>query len=98
MTKAFDFNKIEQLRERLELRQQDMAGLFGVSRVQYNKWVNGFRAGTLPRIREKNMRHIRDSLDAIVWVLRTHGWPPNTDQVEPEARLNELRWLMAQQP
>ncbi len=99
MTKTFDFDKIEQLRERLDLRQQDMADLFGVSRVQYNKWVNHFRAGETIRIRDVNLKRIRDSLDAVVWVLRTHGWPTQAaEQLEPTAKLRELKWLMSQQP
>lgn len=99
MTKVFNFTKIEALRDKLELRQADMADIFGVSRVQYNKWVKGFEAGELPKIRDVNLKKIRDQLDAIVWVLREHGWPLEDSHIlSPEARLRELKRLMQQQP
>ena len=98
MTKVFDFNKIESLRVRLELRKADMADIFGVSRVQYHNWVKGFAAGELPKIRDVNLKKIRDSLDAIVWVLRTHGWPAGTEHLEADAKLCELKRLMREQP
>jgi len=99
MIKVFDFTKIETLREKLGLRQADMADIFGVSRVQYNKWVKGFEAGELPKIRDVNLKKIRDSLDAIVWVLRTHGWPmENAHLYTAEAKLRELKRLMQEQP
>lgn len=99
MTKSFDFKKIEALRMHLTLRKADMADLFGVSRVQYHKWVTGFEAGTLPKIRDVNLKKIRDQLDAIVWVMRTHGWPPEgIHMLSPEAKLRELKRLMQEQP
>ena len=99
MTKVFDFKKIEALRDKLELRQADMADLFGVSRVQYNKWVNGFETGDMPKIRDVNLKRIRDQLDAIVWVLREIGWPMEESHLlSPEAKLRELKRLMQQQP
>jgi DNA-binding XRE family transcriptional regulator len=99
MTKAFDFEKIESLRAHLGLRKADMADLFGVSRVQYHNWVKGYAAGELPKIRDVNLKKIRDSLDAIVWVLRTHGWPmENAHLYSPEAKLRELKRLMQEQP
>lgn len=99
MTKVFDFSKIEALRKKIELRQADMADLFGVSRVQYNKWVKGFEAGELPKIRDVNLKTIRDQLDAIVWVLRERGWPlADSHLLSPEARLVALKRLMQEQP
>jgi transcriptional regulator with XRE-family HTH domain len=99
MIKVFDFTKIETLREKLGLRQADMADIFGVSRVQYNKWVKGFEAGELPKIRDVNLKKIRDQLDVIVWVLREYGWPlEDSHLLSPEARLRALKRLMQQQP
>ncbi len=99
MTKVFNFTKIEALREKLELRQGDMADLFGVSRVQYNKWVKGFEAGELPKIRDVNLKKIRDQLDAIVWVLRERGWPlEDSHLMGPDARLLALKRLIQEQP
>jgi transcriptional regulator with XRE-family HTH domain len=97
-TNTFDFNKIEQLREKLDLRQEDMAELFGVSRVQYNKWVICFRTGGTSRMRDVSRKRVRDSLDAIVWVMRTYGWPTEMTHLEPVARRRELQRMMAEQP
>lgn len=74
-TAKFDFGKIEQLRSHMLLRQSDMAELFGVSRVQYNKWVQKFSSGETPELRGATRTRVRDMLTKLVRVVQVNEWP-----------------------
>lgn len=68
---ALDFEKVELVRERMELTVKDMCKLFGVSRATYYKWVDG------GPMRERNEERVKDTLRQLLPLLKDGSWPPS---------------------
>lgn len=67
--KTLDFAKVEALRKHLLLTLGDMAEILDVSRLTYNKWVDG---GT---IRKSNDEKVRNKLRMLLRIMEKHDWP-----------------------
>lgn len=71
MTKAaIDFEKVELVRERMELTIKDMCVLLNVTRASYYKWVDG------NPIRERNADKVKAVLRQLLPLLKNGTWPP----------------------
>lgn len=82
---TLDFEKVELVRERMELTIKDMCKLLGVSRPTYYKWVDG------GPIRERNEKKIKETLRQVLPLLKHGTWPPTgAKQWTSEQRLNAL--------
>lgn len=68
---TLDFEKVELVRERMELTIKDMCKLLGVSRATYYKWVDG------GSIRERNEKKVKDILRQLLPLLKNGSWPPS---------------------
>lgn len=69
--RSLDFDKVELVRERMDLTIKDMCKLLGVSRATYYKWVEG------GPIRETNEQKVKDVLRKVLPILKDGTWPPN---------------------
>lgn len=84
-----DFEKVELVRERMELTIKDMCKLLGVSRVTYYKWVDG------GPIRERNDKKVRGILRQLLPLIKTGVWPPQGAKHWPsEQRLAAILELL----
>ncbi len=80
-----DFEKVELVRERMELTVKDMCKLLEVSRLTYYRWVNG------GSIRERNEKRVKDILRQLLPILKDGTWPPEGAKYwTSEHRLNTL--------
>lgn len=81
-----DFTKVEMLRKHMLLTTNDIAELFGVSRMTYYGWVRG------KKIRVDNESRVRERLKQLLKVLEG-GWPQPEiiaiDQKQRKLRLVE---------
>lgn len=68
---ALDFDKVELVRERMELTIKDMCKLLDVSRAAYYKWVSG------GPIRESNEEKVKETLRKLLPMLKDGSWPPD---------------------
>lgn len=93
MTKTIDFAKIEAVRGHLRVTQGEMAKAFGVSRLTYNKWVNG------APLRPTNAQRVRDVLRKIMGLIRAQQWPtPDVVALPPAIRCQRLLALLNDEP
>lgn len=91
-TDVINFDKIEKLREHIQISRTSLASLIGVSRVMYWKWLNAYRKGQPIDIGAVNRTHIRDTVTGLVNIVRTTGWPSDAAKSMTEAeRLGFLR-------
>lgn len=83
-----DFKRVEAVRLHMRLRQADMAHLFGVSRLTYVRWVQGYAA------RESSQKIVRARLRELLGIARD-GFPrPETMALKPEERYKQLLALL----
>jgi DNA-binding transcriptional regulator YiaG len=87
---TLDFEKVELVRERMELTIKDMCKLLGVSRATYYKWVDG------GPIRERNEKRVKDTLRQLLPLLKTGAWPPDgAKHWSSEKRLEAILEILA---
>lgn len=84
-----DFSKVEVLRKHLLLSMDDMAQLFGVTRLSYSKWVNGAKP------RGANADTVRNIIRKLLVVMKEHQWPNPVRNLERAERLQRLLDLLA---
>lgn len=88
-----EFDKIEAVRKRLQLTQNDMAIAFGVSRLTYIKWVKG------GAVRPTNAGRIRDTMLKIAALVRTGQWIiQDVAALPPDIRNQRLLALLNTDP
>ena len=79
------FEKVELVRQHMQLTIKDMCELLGVSRASYYKWVEG------GPIRERNEKKVKDILRQLLPLLKNGAWPPQgAKHWSSEQRLNAL--------
>lgn len=84
-----DFEKVELVRQHMQLTIKDMCGLLDVSRASYYKWVEG------GPIRERNEKRVKDILRQLLPLLKNGAWPPEgAKHWDSEQRLNALLELL----
>jgi DNA-binding transcriptional regulator YiaG len=82
---TIDFEKVELVREHMQLTIKDMCKLLDVSRASYYKWVDG------GPIRERNEKKVKDILRQLLPLLKNGTWPPaGAKHWDSEQRLNAL--------
>ena len=82
---TLDFEKVELVRERMDLTIKDMCKLLGVSRATYYKWVSG------GPIRERNEKRVKETLRQLLPLLKDGLWPPAGAKYQTsEQRLDAL--------
>ena len=82
---TIDFEKVELVRQHMQLTIKDMCELLGVSRASYYKWVEG------GPIRERNEKKVKDILRQLLPLLKNGTWPPQgAKHWSSEQRLNAL--------
>lgn len=80
-----DFEKVELVREKMQLTIGDMAKLFGVTRATYYAWVRG------GKIRQHNVAKVKDTLRQVLPLLRSGEWPPSgSSKMSSGDRLDSL--------
>jgi hypothetical protein len=83
-----DFAKVEALRRHMLLTTNDMASLFGVSRMTYYGWVRG------KELRKSNDATVRALLKKLLNIMVEEKWPtPDViamEQPQRKERLDEL--------
>lgn len=83
-----DFTKVEALRKHMLLTTDNMASLFGVSRMTYYGWVKG------KPLRKSNDTTVRAMLKRLLSVMVEDKWPPPEviamEQPQRKERLDEL--------
>ena len=85
-----DFEKVESLRRHMLLNVNDMAELFGVSRMTYYGWLKG------KPIRPKNDAKVREVLRDLLAIMANHGWPmPEVIAADSKLRIVKLKELLA---
>jgi DNA-binding XRE family transcriptional regulator len=86
MTKTpIDFEKVELVRERMELTIKDMCKLLNVTRASYYKWVDGHP------IRDRNADKVKGVLRQLLPLLKDGVWPPQgAKHMSSEQRLTSL--------
>lgn len=89
-SEGLDFVKVEALRNHLLLTMEDMAKLFGVTRLSYFKWVHGAPP------RATRLKHIRTVLRKLLAITKEHQWPNPVRSLDRETRLNRLLELLSQ--
>jgi DNA-binding XRE family transcriptional regulator len=84
-----DFVKVEALRKHMMLTNNDMASLFGVSRMTYYGWVRG------KIIRKANDGTVRIVLKQLLSIMVDDKWPtPDVIAMEQKQRKERLDELM----
>jgi len=84
-----DFTKVEALRKHMMLTNNDMASLFGVSRMTYYGWVRG------KIIRKANDGTVRTVLKQLLSIMVDDKWPtPDVIAMEQKQRKERLDELM----
>jgi DNA-binding transcriptional regulator YiaG len=87
---TLDFEKVELVRERMELTIKDMCKLLGISRATYYKWVDG------GPIRERNEKKVKDTLRQLLPLLKAGTWPPaGAKHWTSEKRLTTILEILA---
>jgi DNA-binding XRE family transcriptional regulator len=83
-----DFTKVEALRKHMLLTTDNMASLFGVSRMTYYGWAKG------KPLRKSNDVQVRATLKKLLAVMVEDKWPPPEviamEQPQRKERLDEL--------
>lgn len=83
-----DFTKVEALRKHMLLTTDNMASLFGVSRMTYYGWVKG------KPLRKSSDTAVRARLKQLLSVMVEDKWPPPDviamEQPQRKERLDEL--------
>lgn len=84
-----DFTKVEALRKHMLLTTNDMASLFGVSRMTYYGWVRG------KVIRKSNDGTVRAVLKQLLSIMVEDKWPtPDVIAMEQKQRKERLDEFM----
>lgn len=85
-----DFDKIDALRRHMLLTKENMAELFGVSRITYYTWLKGSKP------HKKREEKIRVLLRKLVQCVAKEKWPmPSVFVAEQPDRLLQLQELLA---
>jgi DNA-binding XRE family transcriptional regulator len=80
-----DFTKVEALRKHMMLTTNDMASLFGVSRMTYYGWVRG------KVLRKTNDEIVRIVLKQLLSIMVEDKWPtPDVIAMEQKQRKERL--------
>ena len=80
-----DFTKVEALRKHMMLTTNDMASLFGVSRMTYYGWVRG------KVLRKTNDETVRTVLKQLLSIMVEDKWPtPDVIAMEQKQRKERL--------
>ena len=80
-----DFTKVEALRKHMMLTTNDMASLFGVSRMTYYGWVRG------KVLRKANDETVRTVLKQLLSIMVDDKWPtPDVIAMEQKQRKERL--------
>lgn len=80
-----DFTKVEALRKHMMLTTNDMASLFGVSRMTYYGWVRG------KVLRKTNDETVRIVLKQLLSIMVEDKWPtPDVIAMEQKQRKERL--------
>ena len=80
-----DFTKVEALRKHMMLTTNDMASLFGVSRMTYYGWVRG------KVLRKTNDEMVRTVLKQLLSIMVEDKWPtPDVIAMEQKQRKERL--------
>jgi len=88
---AIDFEKVELVRERMQLTISEMASLLGVSRATYYAWTGG------GPIRPRNARKVKDVLKEILPLLKDEAWPvPGVRTMTSKERMSALIDILEQ--
>lgn len=86
-----DFAKVEALRKHMLLTVNNMAELFGVSRMTYYSWLNGVQP------RKANAGTVRNTLMKLLAVMTDYEWPqPEVIAMEQEQRYSKLLEILAE--
>jgi len=86
-----DFTKVEALRKHMLLTTNDMASLFGVSRMTYYGWVRG------KPLRYNNSEYVKAMLKKLLVIMTEHQWPqPEVIVMSQEQRKQHLEKLLEQ--
>lgn len=92
MPKPLDFAQVEVLRKHLLISVATMAGVMGVSRMTYYKWVTGQAA-----IRPRKEVLVRAQIIKLLSLITDHEWPtPEVRGLEPSARSTRLLALLSE--
>jgi DNA-binding XRE family transcriptional regulator len=84
-----DFTKVEALRKHMLLTTNDMASVFGVSRMTYYGWVRG------KPLRKSSDESVRTMLKRLLSVMVDDKWPtPDVIAMEQKQRKERLDDLM----
>jgi DNA-binding XRE family transcriptional regulator len=84
-----DFSKVEALRKHMLLTTNDMASVFGVSRMTYYGWVRG------KPLRKSSDEAVRTVLKQLLSLMVDHKWPtPDVIAMEQKNRKERLDELM----
>ena len=85
MPNPLDFAKVEALRKHMMLTTNDMASLFGVSRMTYYGWVRG------KVLRKTNDETVRIVLKQLLSIMVEDKWPtPDVIAMEQKQRKERL--------
>ena len=88
-TPPIDFSKVEALRKHMLLTTNDMASLFGVSRMTYYGWVRG------KVLRKSNDGTVRAVLKKLLNIMVEDKWPtPDVIAMEQPQRKERLDVLL----
>jgi DNA-binding XRE family transcriptional regulator len=80
-----DFAKVEVLRKHLMITQNDMAQIFGVSRITYLSWIKG------TPLRQKNLTNAKRIIRRLIGLVKDHDWPSlEVRKLEHQDRLQRL--------
>ena len=88
---GIDFDKVELVRESMQLTISDMASLLGVSRATYYAWTGG------GPIRPRNARKVKEVLKELLPLLKDGAWPvPGVRAMTSKERLRTLIDILEQ--
>ncbi len=80
---------MEEQRDKLKLRAEDMAKVLGVSRITYYKWR---KSGI---VRLTTLAGVEATLRKITRIMRDHNWPTGPEMsIAPEQRTERLILLL----
>lgn len=86
---TLDFEKVELVRQRMQLTVKDMCALLDVSRATYYKWVEG------GPVRKRNEKRVKDVLRQVLPLLRANKWPTEaTAHLSGSERVSALLELL----
>ena len=90
-TKPLNFEQIEALRKKMLLTQEQMARLFGVSRITYYNW----RTQIVVVPRQYHMRKVREAVRKLLDIMADYQWPaPDVRELPSDVRFKHLQQLV----